>query len=112
MEYAAVMARGGTLQPEHLPPLGTAPREPAAAGESSAGSASAATADATVAAAVRAWVKAHWPDADDADLHDRLVRLVESGLLEEALAKTGGNRSAAARALGLDRATLRSKLDR
>ncbi|MFM7035292.1 MAG: sigma-54-dependent transcriptional regulator [Planctomycetia bacterium] len=112
VEYAAVVARGGTLQPEHLPPPETAPRGPAAVGESPVGSASAAPADVAVATAVRAWVKAHWPDADDADLHEQLVKLVESGLLEEALVKTGGNRSAAARALGLDRTTLRSKLER
>jgi DNA-binding protein Fis len=38
------------------------------------------------------------------------VRLVEATLLREALAHTGGNRTAAAKLLGLDRATLRTKL--
>jgi DNA-binding protein Fis len=65
-----------------------------------------------LAAAVRAWVGAHWHDDADARLHERLIQFVESQLLDEALARTGDNRSAAARMLGLDRATLRSKLDR
>ena len=51
-------------------------------------------------------------EESDAKLHERLVQIVESHLLDAALAKTWGNRSAAARMLGLDRATLRSKLDR
>ncbi|MFM9197695.1 MAG: sigma-54-dependent transcriptional regulator, partial [Planctomycetia bacterium] len=49
VEYAAVVARGGTLRPEHLPPQTTAaPSRPL--GD--------ATADARVAAAVEAWVEA------------------------------------------------------
>ena len=44
------------------------------------------------------------------DLHHRAVQLVEGTLLREALAHTGGNRTAAAKLLGLDRATLRTKL--
>ena len=65
-----------------------------------------------MAAAVQAWVMSHWRDDGDAKLHEQLIRLVETRLLAEALAKTGGNRSAAARMLGLDRATLRTKLER
>ena len=38
------------------------------------------------------------------------MQLLEATLLREALAHTGGNRTAAARLLGLDRATLRTKL--
>lgn len=104
VEYAAVMARGGTLGAEHLPP-------PAhEAGTANAGQG--VSVDETLAAAVRAWVGTRWQDDGDAKLHEQLIQFVESQLLAEALAKTGGNRSAAARMLGLDRATLRSKLDR
>ena len=104
VDYAAVLARGGRLQADHLPP----PVHDAVA----AVGAEAAPAEEAVAAAVRAWVRAHWQEESDAKLHERLVQIVESHLLDAALAKTGGNRSAAARMLGLDRATLRSKLDR
>ncbi len=104
VDYAAVLARGGRLQADHLPP----PVHDAVA----AVGAQAAPAEEAVAAAVRAWVRAHWQEESDAKLHERLVQIVESHLLDAALAKTGGNRSAAARMLGLDRATLRSKLDR
>jgi len=38
------------------------------------------------------------------------VNLVETTLAAEAVDRAGGNRTAAAKALGLDRATLRSKL--
>ena len=104
VEYAAVMARGGTLDAEHLPP-------PAREG-GAASVAEGLPSEEPLAAAVRAWVGLHWEDDGDAKLHEQLIQLVESHLLDEALARTGGNRSAAARMLGLDRATLRSKLDR
>jgi DNA-binding NtrC family response regulator len=104
VEYAAVMARGGTLRAEHLPP----PAHDERAGNDGQSP----PVEETLAAAVRAWVGAHWHDDADAHLHERLIQVVESQLLDEALARTGDNRSAAARILGLDRATLRSKLDR
>ena len=40
----------------------------------------------------------------------RMPKMDGMTLLREALAHTGGNRTAAARLLGLDRATLRTKL--
>jgi DNA-binding protein Fis len=67
-----------------------------------------------VAAAVRAWVQARLADGTAAEgrLHAALVQLVEATLAAEAVAAAGGNRTAAAKLLGLDRATLRSKLGR
>ena len=41
-----------------------------------------------------------------------LIDLVETTLMQKVVAAAGGNRTAAAKLLGLDRATLRSKLDR
>jgi len=105
VEYAAVVARGGTLRPEHLP---------AASGGGATGPDSAADAevDDRVAAAVRAWVKVRLADGAAAEgrLHAALVHLVEATLAAEAVAAAGGNRTAAAKLLGVDRATLRSKL--
>jgi two-component system nitrogen regulation response regulator GlnG len=107
VEYAAVVARGGTLRPEHLP-------APSGGGASVPDAAADATPDERVAAAVRAWVQARLTDGTAAEgrLHAALVQLVEATLAAEAVAAAGGNRTAAAKLLGLDRATLRSKLGR
>ncbi len=105
VEFAAVVARGHALAPEHLPPV-----TPAADGQSTDGIQPAA---ATVAAAVREWAVAarrSFGDLPEPDLHHRLLQVAEAALLREALAHTGGNRTAAALLLGLDRATLRTKL--
>jgi len=100
VEHAAVVAQGAPLDPAHLPSrVG-----PAGAIES---------ATHNLSAAVREWAvaaRAEFSRLPEPDLHNRTVRLVEATLLREALAHTGGNRTAAARLLGLDRATLRSKL--
>ena len=66
-----------------------------------------------VDAAIKDWAaaaRAAFGRLPEPDLHNRAVRLVEAALLREALAHTGGNRTAAAKLLGLDRATLRTKL--
>ncbi|MFM7137064.1 MAG: sigma 54-interacting transcriptional regulator, partial [Planctomycetota bacterium] len=105
IEYAAVVARGGTLRPEHLPK-----QEPTAA---TPGRSDLAAAAARVGAAVKEWSAAarrELAGLPEPDLHYRAVQLFEATLLREALAHTGGNRTAAAKLLGLDRATLRTKL--
>lgn len=102
VELAAAMARGGSLEAEHLPPAAATPPR---------GASAPLDADECVTAAVRQWVDAAWiASADAGDLHDRLVKLVEKTLAAEAVGRAGGNRTAAAKALGLDRATLRAKL--
>lgn len=104
VEYAAVVARGGTLRPEHLPaaqPVLTPPATPLAA------------AAAQVATAVKEWAaaaRAEFGDLPEPDLHHRGIAVFEATILREALAAAGGNRTAAAKLLGLDRATLRTKL--
>ena len=100
VEHAAVVAQGRPLEAAHLPAASPAagPIESAASG---------------LSAAVREWAvaaRAEFARLPEPDLHTRTVRLVEATLLREALAHTGGNRTAAARLLGLDRATLRTKL--
>ena len=68
---------------------------------------------ATVASAVKAWSAAArlaFGDLPEPDLHRRAVDLLDATLLRETLAHCGGNRTAAAKLLGLDRATLRARL--
>ena len=105
IEYAAVIARGGTLRPEHLPAPTTAVpttiTTPLAA------------ATAALTAATKEWAAAarhEFGELAEPDLHHRASTAVEAALLREVLAHTGGNRTAAAKLLGLDRATLRTKL--
>ena len=105
IEYAAVIARGGTLRPEHLP----APTGVAAATAATP----LATATAALTAATKEWAAAarhEFGDLAEPDLHHRASTTVEAALLREVLAHAGGNRTAAAKLLGLDRATLRTKL--
>lgn len=105
VEYAAVVARGGGLRPEHLPlPV----RAPETAGRTGLDAAAA-----TVGAAVRDWsaaAQAAFGGLPEPDLHRRALEVLEGTLLREAVRHTGGNRTAAAKLLGLDRATLRTKL--
>jgi two-component system nitrogen regulation response regulator GlnG len=105
VEYAAVVARGGTLRPEHLP------AQPAAVASQSAGDTAAKT---QIVTAVRAWVDIALASGDAAagPLHEPLMDLVETTLLQKVVDVAGGNRTAAAKLLGLDRATLRAKLSR
>jgi DNA-binding NtrC family response regulator len=101
VEAAAIVARGHALGPEHLPPP-DATADPAV--EPAAGA---------VTAAVRDWAAAarrSFGGLPEPDIHHRLLKVVEAALLREALAHAGGNRTAAAKLLGLDRATLRTKL--
>jgi DNA-binding NtrC family response regulator len=136
IEYAAVVARGGILRPEHLPVA--EPPDTTAGGFHSAttggfhsattggfhsattggfhsattGGFHSAAAGGRVQAAIREWSAAVRREAAGpvSDLHARALEIVEAALLREALAHTGGNRTAAAKLLGLDRATLRTKL--
>lgn len=105
VDYARVMARGGQLEPELLPP-----ETPTAAGPDNAPPADAA--DARITAAIHAWVEAAWQrgEADAGNLHGRLVPVVAATLAQAVIERTGGNRTAAAKILGLDRATLRAQL--
>lgn len=101
VEHAAVIARGAPLVAGLLPPPAAATAAPVAA------------AGRQVDAAIRDWAAAArvvFGDLPEPDLHHRTLRLVEATLLREALAHSGGNRTAAAKLLGLDRATLRTKL--
>ena len=99
IEHAAILAQGGPIRPDHLPP------EPAPAGPSPRSAA------ASLADGVAAWAAGPGV-ATGADLHARLLAEVEPPLIRVALAQCGGNRAAAAARLGIDRATLRQKMKR
>ncbi len=90
--HAAVVAAGAPLLPEHLPP---AMRQAAP---------DATRADADLEAFVR-----QLDQAGGGNLHQRAVDALEKVLMDYALAKTGGNQSAAAEFLGVHRNTLRNK---
>ena len=50
-------------------------------------------------------------ELDDGSLYDRIIGEVEKPLIEAMLARHGGNQLRAARAIGLNRNTLRKRLD-
>jgi two-component system nitrogen regulation response regulator GlnG len=100
VEHAALLARGGPIVAEHLPP----PRE---LGRSVAH-------DPTTAmqAAVRVWTLAQLAnDEPPKNLYDCFLAAVEKPLFDVVLEKTDHNRTATADLLGIHRATLRKKLD-
>jgi DNA-binding NtrC family response regulator len=101
VEYAVVLSRGSQLRPDHLPPIDEPAFDPLSADAVEA-----------LEAAVRRWSAAARSVEGLDDLHERLLAVVEPALLCEVLAHTGGNRTAAAKLLGLDRATLRTRLRR
>jgi two-component system nitrogen regulation response regulator GlnG len=97
LEHAAIVARGGPLLPDHFPP-------PAAVG----GAESVAE---KIGGLVRDWVRERSQGkTEPAELYDDLLKCVEPALLDEVLRQTNNNRVAAARRLGLARATLRKLL--
>ena len=100
LEHAAIVARGGPLLPEHFPTLGAgfAPADRAA----------------RLATAVKQWLEDRVRAADGpapADLYAELLRCVEPALLEDVMRRVQDNRWVAARWLGLNRATVRKKLN-
>jgi two-component system nitrogen regulation response regulator GlnG len=71
--------------------------------------------DATIADAVRALIdriaREHPAGLDDGTLYDRVIGEVERPLIEAMLARHGQNQLRAARAMGINRNTLRKRLD-
>jgi DNA-binding NtrC family response regulator len=100
IDYAAVLARGGSLRADHLPH--------AEGGVSTANG----SPDQQIIDAVSRWAQGQLQAVEQpaGELHRKLLELVESGLLREVLVATQQNRTAAAKLLGMDRATLRTRL--
>jgi len=100
VEHAMILARGGSILPEHLPP--PAP-EAITVG---------ATQEEEIAARIRQWAESQLLDpAQHGDLYARFLGLVEPPLLQTVIQQYRGQCAAAARRLGLHRTTLRKKLD-
>jgi two-component system, NtrC family, nitrogen regulation response regulator GlnG len=99
LEHAAIVARGGSLLPEHFPKLNvdTGPLSPPE----------------QLAASVRTWLADRIRQSGTAapnELYQELLRCVEPALLDDVLRRLDGNRWLAAQWLGLNRATVRKKL--
>lgn len=99
VEHGALLARGGSIGPEHLPPPLEGelikPTNPSA----------------TLAQAVRHWAGAQLTAGQSpAELYQRFLSEAEPPLFDSVLDATGQNRAAAAELLGIHRATLRKKM--
>lgn len=104
IEHSVILARGGVIEPYHLPePIESSPISPTE-GELQV--------DESVATLIRRWTEAQLADSGEAaDLYEQLLGLVEPPLLAAVLEKHRGQCAAAARRLGMHRTTLRKKLD-
>ncbi|HEX5104859.1 MAG TPA: helix-turn-helix domain-containing protein, partial [Pirellulaceae bacterium] len=124
IEHALILAKGGVMLPEHLPP----PMPPLVQAELAASSAGAIALPASDTGASRseadqlrtlieAWARerlragAQPTGTQPEDLYDQFLALVEPPFLEAALRKHHNQCAAAARALGIHRTTLKKKLD-
>jgi two-component system, NtrC family, nitrogen regulation response regulator GlnG len=96
LEHAAIEARGGLLKPEHFP-------------EPSPGPTSITD---HLRSLVAEWVRERTSTSptEPTDLYQQLLDTLEPALLDEVLRQLDGNRLAAARRLGLARATVRKML--
>jgi two-component system nitrogen regulation response regulator GlnG len=102
IERAAITARGDEIDVEHLPSA----ENLAGAGGSLAEQ---------IRRDVSEWTRhvlASAVDGESSDLYDRFLSVAEPALIETVLQHFGGNRAAAARELGMHRATLRERLRR
>jgi two-component system nitrogen regulation response regulator GlnG len=100
IDHAIVLSRGGPLAAEHLPPsLGVISSDVETGRQ--------------LESAIAAWVRRQLGKSSDdeiTDLYRSFLSIADTALLNEVLIHTQQNRSAAAKILGLDRATLRAKL--
>ncbi len=99
IEHGALMARGGAIAPEHLPPA------------TKLGDHASAEPMAELHQQVRSWTEQQLTAAyRTEDLYERFLSATEPALFDTVLAATNQNRAQAATLLGIHRATLRKKL--
>jgi two-component system nitrogen regulation response regulator GlnG len=104
VEHAVIVARSGSIEPEHLPPP-TPPVWPAAQEADR-------PLEDRLADLIRQWAEARLAQpAVEGQLYEDLLRVVEPPLLEAVLQRHRGQCAGAARTLGLHRTTLKKKLD-
>ena len=89
-EVRSMIGRAGPIAGEPLPDVGL---------------------DTAVRALIERLAKTEPRALDDGSLYDRIIGEVEKPLIEAMLARHGGNQLRAARAIGLNRNTLRKRLD-
>jgi two-component system nitrogen regulation response regulator GlnG len=100
LEHAMILARGGTILPEHLPSPTPPSNGPGSARE------------AMLASLVRDWARDQLDRSPEStDLYERMLRVVEPPLLDAVLQRHRGQFAAAARQLGLHRVTLKKKAE-
>lgn len=99
VEHASLVAREGEIRPEHLPHASSFRESPAG------------NAVGQLEEAVRNWGRSRLGSTFHPDnLYEELLKTVEPPLLDVVLEETNRNRAAAAKLLGLHRATLRKKM--
>lgn len=104
MEHALIVARGGVLLSEHLPPPIESGLVQSAGGDGDM--------ERELQRLVQRWAEQQLGLApESATLHDDLLGIVEPPLFRAALEAHGGQVAVAARRLGCHRTTLRRKLD-
>jgi len=100
LKRALIFSRGAPLQPEDIAlPLPPRAEQPVETGDSG-------TAD------LRSWVRVYLASGPKARLYDACLDQVASMLVSEALDLNDGNRSHAARLLGISRPTLHAKIEK
>ncbi len=103
MEHAAILARGGTIMPEHLPP--SAPSGMVAQGAE-------VPMDQQIQTLLTQWTARQLREEDHGEqLYEKLLALVEPPVLQTVVDSQAGQLVASARILGLHRTTLRKKID-
>ncbi|NLX54802.1 MAG: sigma-54-dependent Fis family transcriptional regulator [Planctomycetaceae bacterium] len=104
IEHAVIVARGGTIMPEHLPAVTASPAAAAASDPDDIAP--------QIHALLRQWTASRLAAPHQAgDLYNRLLALVEPPVMQLLLERHAGQCAAAARILGLHRTTLRKKID-
>lgn len=118
IEHALILAQGGVILPEHLPPP-MPPLVSTTSSESAAGNALRGSADAAASSEIEqlrklieVWARERLRSGAQAEkLYDEFLALVEPPFLEAALRKHHNQCASAARVLGIHRTTLKKKLD-
>ena len=104
MEHAMILARGGTITVEHLPP--------AAPASVVGGQVTSLSLESQIQLLVRQWIEKTLGDVEpEGDLYDRLLALVEPPALDQVLSENAHQFAASARILGMHRTTLRKKAE-
>lgn len=103
MEHALIVARGGTILPEHLPTPA-----PATLAEQSPDQ----SVEAAITALIEQWTARQLKQSPSStDLYEQVQQLIEPPLFKTLLEHCDGQHAASARLLGLHRTTLRKKLE-